>query len=232
MLADARRMGQPKPEHFEPDWWRAAGRIIGEATGRGSAWFIDVDNEQWVLRHYRRGGVVGRFNQDAYLFTGEARSRPVRELRLLAEMEGRGLPVPAPVAMRLQRHGLFYRADLLTVRVPGRPLSALLADGAADPALFAVIGEVIGRFHREGVFHADLNAHNILVDGHSVHLIDFDRGEWRSPGRWQRANLDRLQRSLRKLLADQWRGNAHWLQCWLALEQAWQEALSPETPIE
>jgi len=39
-----------------------------------------------------------------------------------------------------------------------------------------------------------------LLDADTVWLIDFDRGELRTPARdWQQANLARLQRSLRKL---------------------------------
>jgi 3-deoxy-D-manno-octulosonic acid kinase len=63
------------------------------------------------------------------------------------------------------------------------------------------IGDTLGRFHREGVFHADLNAHNVLLDAdEAVWLIDFDRGALRASGtEWKRANLSRLFRSLQKI---------------------------------
>jgi len=56
-------------------------------------------------------------------------------------------------------------------------------------------------FHHHGVWHADLNANNILIDTETrLYLIDFDRGRLRQPSRqWQQANLDRLKRSLLKL---------------------------------
>ncbi|WP_406672711.1 3-deoxy-D-manno-octulosonic acid kinase [Natronospira sp.] len=225
MLADDRRLGHPKPEHFEPRWWQGAGRVIGEAKGRGSAWFLNIDTEQWVLRHYRRGGMVSRWVEDTYLYTGAERSRPFRELRLLRAMEARGLPVPAPVGACLSRQGLLYRADLISVRVPGQPLSKRLMEGDSDPGLFRRVGEVIGRFHAEGIFHADLNAHNILVEGECVHLIDFDRSQWRRPGHWQRRNLERLQRSVKKILASDWAEEAQWQQAWLALEQGWRDVI-------
>ncbi|MEE7561082.1 3-deoxy-D-manno-octulosonic acid kinase, partial [Xanthomonas sp. Kuri4-2] len=62
-------------------------------------------------------------------------------------------------------------------------------------------GRLIARFHRAGLDHADLNAHNILFDGnHQGWLIDFDRGVLRIPAtRWRERNLARLQRSLVKL---------------------------------
>jgi len=62
-------------------------------------------------------------------------------------------------------------------------------------------GRLIARFHRAGLDHADLNAHNILFDGNGHGwLIDFDRGVLRIPATgWREANLARLQRSLHKL---------------------------------
>jgi 3-deoxy-D-manno-octulosonic acid kinase len=58
----------------------------------------------------------------------------------------------------------------------------------------------VARFHRAGVWHADLNAHNVLVTADGLYLIDFDRGRMRIPSpAWQQANLQRLRRSLLKL---------------------------------
>jgi Ser/Thr protein kinase RdoA (MazF antagonist) len=56
--------------------------------------------------------------------------------------------------------------------------------------------------HEYGVWHADLNAHNILVAGGAgVSLIDFDRARRRAAGSWREANLERLHRSLDKVCA-------------------------------
>jgi 3-deoxy-D-manno-octulosonic acid kinase len=61
----------------------------------------------------------------------------------------------------------------------------------------------LAAFHREGVHHADLNAHNILLDddgvGPRVHVLDFDRGRIRDRGPWEGAVLARLRRSLEKI---------------------------------
>ena len=68
------------------------------------------------------------------------------------------------------------------------------ARGGWTPALAEAVGSVIGRFHRAGVWHADLNAHNVLVAPDGVYLIDFDRGRLRVPAvAWQQANLQRLR---------------------------------------
>ncbi|HET9819949.1 MAG TPA: lipopolysaccharide kinase InaA family protein, partial [Rhodanobacteraceae bacterium] len=50
------------------------------------------------------------------------------------------------------------------------------------------------------VDHADLNAHNILLNAKGLWLIDFDRGEIRVTGTaWKLGNLARLKRSLLKV---------------------------------
>jgi 3-deoxy-D-manno-octulosonic acid kinase len=69
--------------------------------------------------------------------------------------------------------------------------------------LWRRIGATLRRFHRAGICHADLNAHNVLIDGDGrVYVIDFDRGSVRDPaGRWTRANLARLRHSLEKVHA-------------------------------
>jgi len=61
------------------------------------------------------------------------------------------------------------------------------------------VGTTVRRFHDAGLDHVDLNARNLLVDPQGkVWLIDLDRCRRRQPGKWQEANLERLQRSLAK----------------------------------
>ena len=85
----------------------------------------------------------------------------------------------------------------------------MLAEPLA-PAAWHAIGSCVRRFHDAGVCHADLNAHNVLLDADGgVHLVDFDRGSIRAPGAWRTANLARLERSLAKLAgAETARGGA------------------------
>jgi 3-deoxy-D-manno-octulosonic acid kinase len=95
----------------------------------------------------------------------------------------------------------FYTADLLTVREAGiRALSDRLIDRPASEEFWRAIGAGIRRFHGAGVYHADLNAYNVQVDSSDrIFLLDFDRGGLLPAGRWQRQNLARLYRSLRKI---------------------------------
>lgn len=196
----------PDPAIFSPAHWRDAGALRGSAAGRGEAYFLTTrDAAHWVLRHYRRGGLLAHINRDAYLFTGVARSRPLRELSILAELQARGLPVPTPVAACLTRTGMHYRADLIIAEIPDcQTLADRLAVGPLPARDWKTLGALIARFHAAGLWHADLNARNVLIDGAGdFHLIDFDRARFRSSGRWRQANLSRLRRSLDKFAARQ-----------------------------
>ena len=172
--------------------------------GRGAAWIVPgSEGGEWVLRHYRRGGLPAKLLDDTYLWTGLGYTRPWREWHFLAEMHALGLPVPRPVAARVLRSGIAYRGDLITRRIPkAHSLAELLAQGAVASVPWQVIGSCIRRFHEAGVWHPDLNAHNILVDETGgAWLIDFDRGEHHrrsGDAAWKHRNLARLQRSLCK----------------------------------
>jgi 3-deoxy-D-manno-octulosonic acid kinase len=189
---------------FDPRFWAARSELAAAAAGRGSAWFLDSGAHHWVLRHYRRGGLMAHLSDDWYLWTGEPRVRAFAEYRLLAHLIERGLPVPRPIGARYQRAGLRYRCDLITERVEGAAaLSTELAARALSDEAWGSIGAAIALLHRAGVDHADLNAHNILIDRRgAVSVIDFDRGRIRGAGAWSLRNLRRLHRSLEKVSRD------------------------------
>jgi 3-deoxy-D-manno-octulosonic acid kinase len=208
MLADPAFLGNLTEDAaeslFDPEFWRSRGELLAVTGGRGSAWFIASGTRQWVLRHFRRGGFIARLSQDRYVWTGEGGVRAFAEWRLLDALTERGLPVPQPVAARYQRTGLCYRCDLITQRiVTAEPLSAALARAALPEPLWRAVGAAVARLHGAGVDHADLNAHNILLDvAGVVRVIDFDRGRLRAPGTWAAQNLQRLRRSLAKISRD------------------------------
>jgi 3-deoxy-D-manno-octulosonic acid kinase len=188
-------------DHFEPEWLRAQQRVVGTAKGRGTVYFFRAGEAVWVLRRYLRGGWVGRFNRDAYLWSGLEQTRPWREWRLLTALRAKGLPVPRVIAARVRRSGMFYRGDLITERVEGTsPLGALLTAGAMPREEWAQVGGLLARFHAHGVRHDDINVSNVLRDGRGVyHLIDFDKAEIVPAGAWQEQNLARFRRSIEKL---------------------------------
>ncbi len=200
ILFDGTQLRQADPRWFDPTLWgERAQRVDG--SGRGGAWFIDASHGPCVLRQYLRGGLVGRFNRDLHLWRGTRRVRSFVEFRLLRELLRRGLPVPEPIAASYLRRGLTYRAWILLERLPDvRSLADLVAESPAD-APWEQTGRLIARFHRAGLDHADLNAHNILFDSLGKGwFIDLDRGQLRIPEtRWRERNLARLERSLLKL---------------------------------
>jgi 3-deoxy-D-manno-octulosonic acid kinase len=117
-------------------------------------------------------------------------------------MRALDLPVPSPVAARCCKRGLFYRADLVTRRINDVvTLADCLLGQACDDSVWHTVGSCIRRFHDAEVYHADLNARNILLNtmNEKVYLVDFDKGGIRYLGEsWKAANLARLQRSLLK----------------------------------
>lgn len=188
-------------------------RIIQRASPpgklqRGTALYFDHAGIPMVLKHYHRGGWVGKLVRDTYSRLTWPLLREPRmweEFRLLSRMRELGLPVPEPIAARYQvTSGLTYRGDLITRRISNtRTLSDCLLENALSAKQWQAIGHTIAHFHANHVCHADLNAHNILLDaaGHT-YLVDFDKSAIRTPGttgQWQQANLQRLLRSLRKI---------------------------------
>jgi 3-deoxy-D-manno-octulosonic acid kinase len=204
ILFDPAACGGERPDAawFDPLHWGAQGRAQAIAGGRGGVAFVETPAGACVLRHYHRGGLAARVSSDKYFWTGARRTRAFREFRLLDQLVESGLPVPAPVAARYVRRGLYYFGDLIVRRIPDvETLAERLQHGALNPAMAGRVGSTIARFHAAGACHADLNAHNILLgDRNWVSLIDFDRGRLRKPALgWQQANLARLRRSLDKL---------------------------------
>ncbi|HKV97368.1 MAG TPA: 3-deoxy-D-manno-octulosonic acid kinase [Gammaproteobacteria bacterium] len=195
--------GHAGADWFSAQHWARQRRLRGGAGGgRGDTWMVTGTDGDWVLRHYRRGGWAAKLSTDYYAWTGLERSRPWREWRLLYSLYREGLPVPQPLAAQVRRHGFLYRGDLITRRIPDtRSLANRLQTSGIEGLPWSAIGACLQRFHAAGVQHADLNAHNILLDDHErVFLIDFDKSLRRTPAAaWQHANLRRLRRSLRKL---------------------------------
>ena len=199
----------------------------GVRGGRGRVRIVDAGSlGEAVVRPYRRGGVVERFNERHY-FLGE---RAFAELVTTHRLWRRGAPVPEALAAVQRKRGIAYTACLVTRRVPRCiPAShALRGRSAAEvDGILEAMGRAVRALHQAGGRHADLNAHNLLVpeerDG-AVKVIDLDRARV-SPGpvvgAAAAANLRRLLRSLRKLGLDDA------LDRWDAFERAYAEPPDP-----
>ena len=201
MLYDTLRTSNFSADFFEPEYWRRHDAIEGTALGRGTTWFIRAGDASFVLRHYRRGGLMAKISKDAYFWKGESETRSFAEWYLTYHLHRAGLPVPTPIAARYKRDGMFYRADIITQRIENsESLAARLARGPLPLMQWIAVGRCIRRFHDAGVHHADLNAHNILLNPISeVYLLDFDRGRIEARGAWEQDVWARLRRSLEKI---------------------------------
>jgi 3-deoxy-D-manno-octulosonic acid kinase len=181
--------------------------ISGQAgAGRGNTFFVNLEGHALVLRHYRRGGMARRMSANRYIFTGLSRTRAMLEFDILQKMHNMQLPVPKPYACRVIKHGATYEASIVTHRLQGNTLAHLCDSTTLSDQQWKNIGSTVARFHKKGIYHADLNANNILLDDEDqVSLIDFDRARFRpvsaqhSYEKWCVSNLDRLCRSLEKV---------------------------------
>lgn len=186
---------------FNPLFWKQQNAISGQSVGRNTTYFFDYQQQSYVLRHYYRGGLIGKIANDGYFYCGLKRSRVYREFALLEQMRQLNLPVPTPVAARLTRRAHLYSADIIMHKITdATDVFHLLKKASLNQSTWQNIGKTIAKFHQAGVFHADLNIHNIMLDtAGKVWIIDFDRGAFKNPAKsWQQNNLNRLLVSLKK----------------------------------
>ncbi len=221
LRVDTSQVSDPGPYLFDPTAARLNAVPVSQG-GRQAAWFVEGDFGAAVLRHYRRGGLMARLNSHHYWWAGAESTRAYAEFQLLHYMAAAGLPVPEPLAASYTRQGLFYTASILVRRIAHvQTLAHVLSQGHHQ----AVAGAVLA-MHQAGVWHADLNAYNILVNEQGrVWLIDFDKGR-RLPMTAARriANLARLRRSLIKIAGEQ--GD----QWWQPFNQSYTEQLKVLSP--
>ena len=204
ILYDRQVVREMSEERFAPTGWLHSEPVAGSlrSAGRGNTMFVGNIPRQFVLRHYLRGGVVGKIVRDLYVWTGEDLTRPFLEWRMLAKMADSGLRVPRPAAARYCRRGPFYTADIITVRIPNVvPLSEFISAESLPTDFWQQLGAAVRNFHEKGVYHADMNAYNLQVDNDGdLWMLDFDRGRLLQPGPWQQKTLSRLHRSLHKIV--------------------------------
>ena len=216
--------------------WAGRDASCRELAGRGQVFSIDAPaagpegRERWVVRHYQRGGAMGPILGDRYLSLG--RYRPLCETVASLEARERGIPTPAVVAGIVYPAGIFYRADLVTEEVPGAvDLSQVLFGAASteiDPeAALIATGGIVRSLERNGLFHPDLNAKNIVLtstnEGVDAYLVDLDRCCARPRGVPAPAfpMRRRLERSLRKFQAST--GRTLPQSAWTALHSRYSE---------
>ncbi len=90
ILYDKAIINQISEDRFEPEGWLHSEPLRGShgSGGRGNTMYVGNIPRQFVLRHFVRGGLVGKLVRDRYVWTGEDNTRSFREWRLLAKLTG------------------------------------------------------------------------------------------------------------------------------------------------
>lgn len=195
MLADC------EAKHFSARYWQQQKAIAGNSAGRATVWFIQQGDHGMVLRHYYRGGLVGKVNKDRFFREPAERSRAIHEFDLLNKLQQLNLPVPKPIAARMLKTGLFsYQADILVEVIPGAvDVFRLLREKSLTAEEWQLLGAAVKQLHNCNVYHSDLNCHNLMLDDQEkAWIVDFDKCGIKEPGEWKQQNLARLKRSLIK----------------------------------
>ena len=226
IIYDNNVISKVRDDLFVPDSWPEVNLMPKEIGGRGQIYFVGDGNKRFVIRHFVRGGMAAKFSYDAYIWKGAERTRSFKEWRLMRKLVELNLPVPIPAAAYYTKRGLFYRANILTQEVPDvESLAAYVIKGNTFENFWRKVGEHISRFHSIGLYHADLNAYNIQIDKDAkMWLIDFDQSQILSTGKWRFDNLNRLKRSLNKILIDNI-GAKFKSSDWLELKEGYSQAL-------
>ena len=151
------------------------------AGNRQSAYRLDLgDGAELFARRGRRGGLIASILSDVYV---GITPRPLTELAVTIEAMRRGIPVAEPMGAMVEwLSPVLYRGFFLTRAVRGMTLWEFLKTDDDPTVRSHVLGQAraaIDTMHDKGLFHADLNLHNLLVtqarDSFSVVIIDLDK---------------------------------------------------------
>jgi 3-deoxy-D-manno-octulosonic acid kinase len=147
-----------------------------------------------------RGGLLAALNTDLFL----PPTRALRELITSLRLRSAGVATPEVIAFAVYRAGaIFRRSDVITREIDGTDLGSILtADGSAErrSESLEAAAVLVASLSHAGAHHPDLNLRNILVTGGVAYILDVDRIRFHVPGDpiVLRANIERLERSLRK----------------------------------
>ena len=198
----------PQAAHVMQKLGELTSAVEAGAGNRQSAFRITLaDGLELFARRGRRGGLIGSILSDLYVGIAP---RPLTELAVTIEARRRGILVAEPMGAMVEwLSPVLYRGFFLTRAVRGMTLWEFVKTDDDPTVRSHVLGQAraaIDTMHDKGLFHADLNLHNLLVtherDSFSVTIIDLDKARLfdapLSPSMRQ-ANVARLTRSARKL---------------------------------
>ncbi len=179
-----------------------------------------INNERWIKKHFFRKGLMS-FLGDKYMrpFFGLTKTRSYAEFHILNFLYKNNFNTCKPILGWVTHQNiLFYRADLIVERLENTVTLSEHMKNHASKSLFVNIGKQIATMHHLGVYHGDLNAHNVLVringassdktsnpniEASDIYIIDFDKSligiNHKMFSSLMYKNLSRLRRSLIKL---------------------------------
>jgi len=178
------------------------------AGNRQSAYRLNLaEGLELFARRGRRGGMIASVLSDVYV---GMTPRPRTELAVTIEAMKRGIPVAEPMGAMIEWLGpALYRGFFLTRAVRGMTLWEFVKtddDPTVRSHVLAEARAAIDTMHDKGLFHPDLNLHNLLVtqagESFTVIIIDLDKARLFDVPlslAMRRANAARLMRSARKL---------------------------------
>lgn len=172
---------------------------------------IRGSNERMIVKHYEHGGLFRKITRDLFL----GNSRPFRELAVLEVASQKGIPVPEVLAARVDRiFGPFYKGEIVYKEIPDsanlleylkrlneRPMGERIS---LKRKIINSLAQAIKKMHISGIYHADLNVKNVLIQNRGeaprIYLVDFDCSKIRKnlPLRVRIKNLARFNRSCEK----------------------------------
>lgn len=161
-----------------------------------------------VVRHSHHGGLLGKLQGDLFF----PPTRAPYELLVSHLLAGLGVRTPLVVAIAVYPvRRVLRRSDVVSLELPGKDLGKALRDAPdADVrrSWLNSIAALIRSLTSIGAWHPDLNVGNVLLveNGPSAwdaYVLDIDRLQFSPPSdpTVRDANLDRLERSIRKLRA-------------------------------
>jgi hypothetical protein len=184
---------------------------LGSAEGAGnrsSGFALKLDDGiELFVRISRRGGLIRMLLKDVYL---GMRARPLRELAIAVEARRRGILVAEPLGAMVEWVAPFiYRGMFLTRALSGMTLWEFLRtddDAMVRGYVIEQTRHTLDSMHRLGLYHADLNLHNLFVtqahESFAVAILDLDKAQIFDgpvPSRMRARNLARLGQSADKL---------------------------------
>jgi 3-deoxy-D-manno-octulosonic acid kinase len=188
-----------EPNMFDSYYWANKNLIFGTAKGRGVTYFVG-NKRKYVLRHYLRGGFIANFSKDSFFYQGKKSARSLQEFLVLELLRSRGMNVPVPVAARTHRSGIWWaKYDILVSYIENSSnLVNILKQRTLSSNEIAEIAKSVIQLAANGVYHSDLNIHNLLIDDQGrIWIIDFDKSKLIPNGCVERM-LERLHRSFAK----------------------------------